>query len=73
VQYRGIQYQVLEKINPAGWQWTVSMDGRRQRLGEAHSRPVAVALAQRAIDKLIKVVPDQQTPPQHRSYDALRS
>lgn len=54
MDYKGIEYQVVQTANPTGWRWTVSMEGRQPRCGEGHSRATAVTLAQLAIDKLAK-------------------
>ena len=52
--YKGIEYQILQAANPTGWKWIVSLEGRQPRTGEGHNRTAAIALAQLAIDKLIK-------------------
>ena len=54
MEYKGIEYQVVQTANPTGWKWTVSMDGRRPRTGEGYTRAAAIALAQLAIDRLAK-------------------
>lgn len=56
MNYKGIEYQVVPTANPTGWKWTVSMDGRQPRTGEAYTRAAAVALAQLTIDRLAKTV-----------------
>ena len=53
MQYKGIEYQVEQANNPARWRWTVWVDDRETKTGEGHSRTVAIALAQIAIDKVI--------------------
>jgi hypothetical protein len=58
MEYRGIEYQVVQTANPTGWKWTVSMVGRQPRTGQGHSRAAAIGLAQLAIDKLLKASPD---------------
>jgi hypothetical protein len=57
MDYKGIEYHVAQAENPAGWSWTVKMEGRESRTGSAHNRTAAVALAQIAIDKLLKADP----------------
>jgi hypothetical protein len=54
MEYRNIEYQVVQTSNPMGWKWTVQAAGRRIRTGAGYNRVVAIALAQRAIDKLLK-------------------
>ena len=55
MDYKGIEYHVVQ--NATGWSWTVKMEGREPRTGSAYNRTTAVALAQIAIDKLIKAQP----------------
>jgi hypothetical protein len=54
MDYKGIEYHVAQTANPAEWSWTVQMEGRDPRTGSAYNRTTAVALAQIAIDKLLK-------------------
>jgi hypothetical protein len=54
MEYRGTEYQVVQTSNPTGWKWTVYAVGRRIKAGSGRNRAVAVALAHRAIDKLLK-------------------
>lgn len=54
MEYRGTEYHVVQTSHPTGWKWTVHAIGRRVRTGSAINRVVAIALAQRAIDKLLK-------------------
>jgi hypothetical protein len=61
MDYKGIEYQIVQTSNPTGWKWTVEMEGRRPRVGSGHSRAAAVALAQIAIDKLVKQNPGRQS------------
>jgi hypothetical protein len=57
MDYKGIEYHVAQTDDPAGWRWTVHMEGREPRTGSGHNRTAAVALAQIAIDKLLKAQP----------------
>jgi hypothetical protein len=61
MDYKGIEYQVVQTSNPNGWKWTVEMEGRAPRVGSGHSRAAAIALAQIAIDKLVKQNPGRQS------------
>ena len=54
MDYKGIEYSVLQTANPLGWKWTVFLAGIRTRTGIAHSRAHAVLDAERAIDKAMK-------------------
>jgi hypothetical protein len=54
MDYKGIEYHVVQTADPAEWRWTVQMEGREPRSGSGRNRTAAVALAQIAIDKLLK-------------------
>jgi len=59
--YKGIEYQIVQTSNPTGWKWAVEMEGRTPRVGSGYSRAAAIALAQIAIDKLVKQNPGEQS------------
>ena len=63
MEYRGTEYQVVQTSNPTGWKWTVQVVGRRIRTGSGYSKVAAIALAQRAIDKLLKSPPNTTVAP----------
>jgi hypothetical protein len=54
MEYKGIEYQVVQTASPNEWKWTVWMDGRQPRTGSGRSRTLAIALAQLAIDRFLK-------------------
>jgi hypothetical protein len=54
VDYKGIEYSIVQTANPTGWKWTVFLDATRTRTGIAHSRAHAVLDAERTIDKIAK-------------------
>lgn len=53
MDYKGVEYQIVQTSNPTGWKWTVEMEGKSPRVGSGYSRAAAIALAQIAIDKLV--------------------
>jgi hypothetical protein len=53
MQYRDTEYLVVQTANPTGWRWTVLVAGQPIRAGTGYNRASAIALAQRAIDKLL--------------------
>jgi len=57
MEYKGIEYQVVQTVHPNGWKWTVKLDEKRTRTGSGYNRTAAIGLAQSAIDKLIKSQP----------------
>ena len=54
MQYKGIEYQIVQTANPTGWKWTVQLDATRTRNGTSYSMKSAVFDAQRKIDKELK-------------------
>ena len=54
MDYKGIEYTVVQTANPTGWKWTVLLTATRTRTGIAQSRAHAVLDAEHAIDKAIK-------------------
>ena len=54
MDYRGIEYHIVQTANPTGWKWTVILDAKRQRTGITRSRAFAAFEAEHAIDKAIE-------------------
>ena len=54
MEYRNIEYQVVQTSSTTGWKWTVYIPGTHVRTGSSYNRASAIGLAQRAIDKLLK-------------------
>ena len=54
MQYKGVQYRVVQTANPTGWKWTVQLDATRTRSGTSYSMKSAVLEAERKIDKELK-------------------
>jgi hypothetical protein len=59
MEYKGIEYQITQTANPIGWIWTVRFEGKRPRTGLVYNRAIAVALAQRCIDRMLKKSPPE--------------
>jgi hypothetical protein len=59
MEYRGIQYQVVQAANPTGWKWTVTIDGKCIKMGSSFSRLSATRLAEVAIEKHLKAAARQ--------------
>ncbi|PIT02943.1 hypothetical protein TSA1_20945 [Bradyrhizobium nitroreducens] len=53
-EHRGIEYMVVQTINPPGWKWSFERHGRSPRTGIAVNRAEAVAAVRRAIDILLR-------------------
>jgi len=56
MEYRGIEYEVLQTANPTGWRWIVHVDDGRPKSGISGSRPMAIASAKHAIEKICKLL-----------------
>jgi hypothetical protein len=54
VEYKGIEYIVVQTATPTGWKWTLCLPEGRTKSGTAFSRFSAIKFAQNAIDKLRK-------------------
>jgi len=57
MEYKGIQYQVVQTANPTGWKWTVQLDGGHIKTGVSFLREYAIYDATNAIEKALSVVP----------------
>ena len=57
MEYRGIQYQIVQTASPTGWRWTVELaPPLRSRTGQTIDRAEAVRKALAAIDNLVPPV-----------------
>ena len=53
MEYRTVQFEVVETTNPYGWKWVVFLDATRTRTGIGLTRADAVSVAEFAIDKAL--------------------
>jgi hypothetical protein len=53
MEYRGVEFTVLQTANPKGWRWTVEMAGRKPKSGVVRDRAGAIINAKRAIDLVL--------------------
>jgi hypothetical protein len=54
MEYKGTHYQVVQAADPAGWNWTVILNDKATKMGDAFNRVNGIARAQRIIDKAFK-------------------
>jgi hypothetical protein len=54
MEYKGVEYQIVQTTDPTGWKWTVMLGREQTRTGSGHSRTAAIGLAQIAIDEAIR-------------------
>ena len=52
MEYKTIQFEVVETTNPFGWKWVVFLDATRIRTGIGLTRADAVLDAELVIDKV---------------------
>ena len=50
MEYRGVEYRILQGIRPGDWKWTVLLETAGKNSGQAVRRDHAVAAAKHAID-----------------------
>jgi hypothetical protein len=60
MQYKGVEYKVVQTASPKGWKWTFQMQGQNVRSGTAMSRTLALISVQSAIDRAIRVKRQRQ-------------
>jgi hypothetical protein len=53
MEYKSIQFEIIETTNPYGWKWIVFLDANRTRTGIGLTRADAVLDAEVAIDKVL--------------------
>jgi hypothetical protein len=55
MEYKGIQYSVVQTIGAARWKWSVEIEPGRTRGGIAATRLRAIRQAERAVEEVVKV------------------
>jgi hypothetical protein len=53
MEYKTIQFEVVETTNPYGWKWIVFLDATRTRTGIGLTRADAVLDAELVIEKVL--------------------
>jgi hypothetical protein len=56
LQYKGVEYRILQTANPTGFKWIVQLEETRTRTGTSASMRTAVLDAQRKIDRELKAM-----------------
>jgi hypothetical protein len=54
LEYKGIEYQVVQTANPTGYKWLVHLDAAVTRTGQSFSMKSAIQDAQKKIDRAVK-------------------
>ncbi len=63
MEYKGIQYQVVQTANPTGFRWTVQLDEKKTRTGVARAKGTAIFQAVSFIDRALRERPRPNGPP----------
>jgi hypothetical protein len=53
MEHKGVQYQVVETVNPRGWKWTVQLAEGRTISGVSFSRGMRFSTPYVAIDRAL--------------------
>jgi hypothetical protein len=51
--YKGIEFNIIQGIEPGVWKWSVSTSGSEAKNGQSKTKPNAVIAAWQAIDKAL--------------------
>jgi hypothetical protein len=54
MEYRGKHFTILQGVGPGSWKWTVQLDERSAKSGEAPSRAAAMNSVVWFIDKMLR-------------------
>jgi hypothetical protein len=63
MEYRGKEYTIVQGIGPNLWKWTVRLDEKTVKSGEATSRPAAMNSVVWLIDKALATKKVKLVPP----------
>jgi hypothetical protein len=55
MEYRGIEYQIVQTAVPAGWKWTVFIEAKPMKTGSSGSHTLAKNAAEASIRKHLKM------------------
>lgn len=54
MDYKGVEFEVIQTTNPCCWKWTAFLDSIRLRTGAALTRADAILDAELAIEKALE-------------------
>jgi hypothetical protein len=54
MEHQGVEYTVVQTINPFGWKWSFEREGRLPKTGIAFDRAEAIHAVVRAINRFLK-------------------
>jgi hypothetical protein len=65
MEYRGVEYSIVQGVERGKWIWSLSLDTNIKQSGQVGSKPAAVIVAERAIDRALD--PKKRRPVPSRS------
>jgi hypothetical protein len=57
MEYKGIEYQIVQTAHPTGWRWFVYLDDFHMKMGVSPSKQYAIYDATNAIEKALSAAP----------------
>jgi hypothetical protein len=54
MEYRGVEFTVVQTANPTGWKWTVHLGDGKEKNGECDTRAAGIRFAQRVMDRHVR-------------------
>ena len=63
MEYRGVEYSIVQGVERGKWIWSSSFDTNIKNSGEASNKPAAVIEAERAIDRVLDPKKRRLVPP----------
>jgi hypothetical protein len=63
MEYRGVEYNIVQGIERGKWIWSLSLDTNIKKSGQVGSKPAAVTVAERAIDRALDPKKRRLVPP----------
>jgi hypothetical protein len=62
MEYRGVEYTVIQGIGGHMWKWSTSVAGIMAR-GQSHNKSAAMTAAEKAIDRALAIKKVRLVPP----------
>jgi hypothetical protein len=63
MEYRGVEYTIVQGVERGKWIWSLSLDTNVKKSGQASSKPAAVTEAERAINRALDPKKRRLVPP----------
>jgi hypothetical protein len=63
MEYRGVEYSVVQSVERGKWIWSLSLDTNTEQSGQANNKLAALIAAERAIDRALDTKKQRLVPP----------